>query len=279
MRGALLMLGAIGLFALTDVATKWLSTGYGGAQVIALRCAAALVLAGPLALRAGAIPAARLRFHLARGALMLGSAASMFHAFARLSLFDAYVVFFTAPFLTMAAAVALLGERVALRAWGWAGLGFAGVLLAAGPGATGGGPWTGYLAAFAGTACYALVMIATRRLGSSEGLAVAIALPAAMGVVLVGPLAALAWVPPSPADAAVLALNGALWTAANLTLTAAVRAAEPSRIAPLDFTAMVYALVFDALVFGLSPDPAALGGAAVVVAACLGHQRDQRRER
>ena len=39
MRGALLMLGAIGLFALTDVATKWLSAGYGGGQVIALRCA------------------------------------------------------------------------------------------------------------------------------------------------------------------------------------------------------------------------------------------------
>lgn len=278
-RGALLMLSAIGVFALTDVATKWLSSGYGGAQVIALRCAAALVLAGPVALRAGSVAPSRIGLHLLRGALMLGAAGSMFHAFARLSLFDAYVVFFTAPFLTMVAAVLLLGERVSARAWSWVGLGFAGVLMAAGPGVTGGGPWTGYLAAFTGTACYALMMVVTRRLGSGEGLAVALAIPATMGVVLVGPIAALEWVRPSAADAAVLALNGVLWALANLTLTAAVRAAEPSRLAPLDFTAMVYALVFDALVFRLSPDPAALAGAAVVMLACLGHQRHQRRER
>ena len=51
MRGVVLMVVGIALFALTDVTTKWLSAGYGAAQVIAMRCGTALLVAGPLAWR------------------------------------------------------------------------------------------------------------------------------------------------------------------------------------------------------------------------------------
>lgn len=279
MRGSVLMLAAIALFALVDVTTKWLAAGYGAAQVIGLRCLVGLVVSGPLAARAGGIGLARLPLHLLRGALIIASAFAFFRAFAALPLFDAYIVFFLAPFLTMALAVAALGERVGARAWAWAGLGFAGVLVPVLPAVTGGGPVGGYVAALAGTFAYAGVMIVTRRLGTREGLAAAMAVPAALGTVVAMPFALIGWVAPGAADLALLLLNGVFWGLANLALTAAVRAAEPSRLAPLDFTAMVWALVFDATVFALAPGPVELVGAAVVIAACLGHQADQRRVR
>ncbi len=279
MRGVVLMVVGIALFALTDVTTKWLSAGYGAAQVIAMRCGTALLVAGPLAWREGGIAPRRLPLHLVRGALIVAAAFSFFLAFARLPLFEAYVVSFTAPFLTMALAIPFLGEQVGASAWGWAGLGFGGVVISAAPGLTGGGSPLGYAAALAGTASYAGMKVVTRRLGTGEGLAAAMAVPATMGVLVAGPFAAASWVAPSVEDAALLVLNGALWGTGNAVITAAVRAAEASRIAPIDFTAMVWALLFDAAFFGVTPRLADLAGAAIVVAACLGHQRDQRRGR
>jgi drug/metabolite transporter (DMT)-like permease len=278
-RGVVLMVVGIALFALTDVTTKWLSAGYGAAQVIAIRCGTALLVAGPLAWRQGGIAPRRLPLHLLRGVLIVTAAFAFFHAFARLPLFDAYVVSFTAPFMTMALAIPVLGEQVGAAAWAWAGLGFGGVMIAVAPGLTGGGAVIGYGAALIGTASYAGMKIVTRRLGTGEGLAAAMAVPAGLGVVVAGPLAAATWVAPPAADAALLVLNGALWGVGNAVVTAAVRAAEAARIAPIDFTAMVWAVVFDAMFFDARPGPAELAGAAVVVLACLGHQHDQRRRR
>lgn len=279
MRGVVLMVVGIALFALTDVTTKWLSAGYGAAQVIAIRCGTALLVAGPLAWQQGGIAPRRLPLHLLRGVLIVTAAFAFFHAFARLPLFDAYVVSFTAPFMTMALAIPVLGEQVGAAAWAWAGLGFGGVMIAVAPGLTGGGAVIGYGAALIGTASYAGMKIVTRRLGTGEGLAAAMAVPAGLGVVVAGPLAAATWVAPPAADAALLVLNGALWGVGNAVVTAAVRAAEAARIAPIDFTAMVWAVVFDAVFFDARPGPAELAGAAVVVLACLGHQHDQRRRR
>ncbi|MDW8445353.1 MAG: DMT family transporter [Acetobacteraceae bacterium] len=279
MRGPALMLTAIALFAVLDTIAKWLSAGYGSAQVIGLRSAVGLALSLPFAVRAEPIAGDRLPLHLLRGLMILASAFFFFQAFALLPLLDAYIVFFLAPFFTMGLAVAVLGERVGLRAWAWAGLAFLGVLVPILPALSGGGPLLGYLSALVGTAATAGVMITTRKLGAREGLAVAMAVPALLGVVLFGPFAVAFWVGPSPRDLVLLVLNGVVWTGANLALTAAVRAAEPSRLAPLDFTAMLWAVLFDAGVFGLAPGVLDLVGAAVVVVATLGHQADQRRER
>ncbi len=276
MRGPLLMLIAIALFAVLDAIAKWLSGAYGSAQVIALRSAVGLALSAPVAVRAGAIPPGRLALHALRGGLILSSAFFFFQAFALLPLLDAYIVFFLAPFFTMGLAVAVLGERVAPRAWAWAGLAFLGVLVPIVPALTGEGALVGYLSALVGTASTAGVMITTRKLGAREGLAVALAVPALQGAVLFGPVAMATWVPPVARDLALLLVNGVVWTGANLALTAAVRATEPSRLAPLDFTAMLWAVLFDALVFGLAPGALDLVGAAVVILATLGHQAEYR---
>lgn len=279
--GPALILLAIALFSANDVAMKLLSAGYGAAQVIAWRCSVGLLLVGPVALRdaarTGGIPRARLRLQVLRAVLIHCSGLTFFVAFARLPLFDAYVVFFTAPFVTLALVRLMLDEPVARAAWAWATLGFAGVAVALAPGISGGGDPLGYLAASGGTCAYAVLMVVTRRLGPDARLSESMAIPALVGIAAIGPIAAAGWRAPPPGDAALLSLTGLLWAAGNVSLTAAIRAASPARLAPYDFTAMVWAIAYDALVFATAPDLAGLAGAAVVVAACLGHARSEAR--
>jgi drug/metabolite transporter (DMT)-like permease len=280
--GPALILLAIALFSANDVAMKLLSAGYGAAQVITWRCSVGLALVGPAALRDAmrtrGMPRARLRLQLLRAALIHCSGLSFFVAFARLPLFEAYVVFFSAPFVTLALVRAMLDERVPHAAWAWAAVGFAGVGLALAPGLSGGGDPVGYLAASAGTCAYAMLMVVTRRLGPDARLSESMAIPAAVGIAAIGPFAAAAWRAPAPGDIALLSLTGLLWAAGNVSLTAAIRAASPARLAPYDFTAMVWAVAYDALFFAATPDLAGLAGAAVVVAACLGHARSDARD-
>jgi len=279
--GPALILAAIALFSANDVAMKLLSSGFGAAQVIAWRCTVGLALVGPAAAahaaRTRGMPSARLKLQLLRAGLIHTSGLTFFVAFARLPLFDAYVVFFTAPFVTLALARAILGERVARSAWAWAALGFAGVFVAVAPGLTGGGSGrsggVGYLAAFAGTCSYALLMVVTRRLGADARLSESMAIPALAGLVAIGPFAAAAWRTPSATDMALLSLTGVLWAGGNVALAAAIRHASPARLAPYDFTAMVWAIAYDALFFATTPSAVELAGAAMVVAACLGHAR------
>jgi drug/metabolite transporter (DMT)-like permease len=275
--GPALIILAIALFSANDVAMKLLSAGHGAAQVITWRCAVALLLMGPPAaiqiIRAGGMTRARLRLQLIRGALIHCSGLTFFVAFARLPLFDAYVLFFSAPFVTLALVGVMLGERVSRAAWGWATLGFAGVGLALAHGLSGSGDVIGYLAAGAGTFAYAMLMVVTRRLGSETRLAEGMAIPALLGLVTIGPFAALDWTMPSMPDAGLLSLTGALWAGGNLLLAAAIRSASPSRLAPYDFTAMLWAVLYDAVFFATQPGPLELAGAGLVLAACLGHAR------
>ncbi|WP_144299411.1 DMT family transporter [Elioraea rosea] len=279
--GPALIILAIALFSANDVAMKLLSAGFGAAQVITWRCSVGLLLMGPAAFRdwarLGGIPVARLRLQVLRGLLIHCSGLTFFVAFARLPLFDAYVVFFSAPFVTLALVGAMLGERVSRSAWGWAALGFAGVALALGHGLSGRGDAIGYLAAATGTCSYATLMVITRRLGPDARLAEGMAIPAMLGILLIGPFAAADWSPPSLGDAALLSLTGALWALGNVSLAASIRAASPARLAPYDFTAMVWAILYDATFFATWPGAVEFIGALVVVLACLGHARSDAR--
>lgn len=279
--GPALIILAIALFSANDAAMKLLSAGFGAAQVITWRCSVGLLLMGPAAWaqasRTGGIPRARLRLQLLRGVLIHCSGLTFFVAFARLPLFDAYVVFFSAPFVTLALVRLMLAEAVRRAAWGWAALGFGGVALAMAQGLSGQGDPLGYLAAAAGTCAYATLMVVTRRLGPDARLGEGMAIPALLGIAAVGPFAVASWSPPSLPDAALLSLTGALWALGNVSLAAAIRAASPQRLAPYDFTAMLWAILYDAAFFSTFPGTLELAGAAIVLAACLGHARSDAR--
>lgn len=266
---------ALAAFALgsgVDGLVKLLSASYHPVQLAFLGALFGLVPVLSLTLARGGLARLRTRrpgLHALRGGCAcLGSCATIV-AFAELPLADAYAVLFTLPLLVTALSVPLLGERVGQRRWAAVATGFAGVLVMVRPG----GAIEGIGALAAGSAALfgALAVMAVRRLQRTETTE-ACATYGNLGVVL-GTGAALPWiyVPPSVPDLALSAAAGILGACSLLLSLRAYRLAPASALAPLQYSQMPYGLLLGWLMFGTSPEPTTLVGAAVVVAsgACV----------
>ncbi|MBR0644984.1 DMT family transporter [Plastoroseomonas hellenica] len=277
MRGPAWLLTAIGLWSVLDANSKLLAGAYGAGQVLGIRHAVLLLLVlGLRALRPGAggtMTTAHPALHAIRAVAMLGSAAGFFLAMREMSMAEAYLVHFTAPFMMLGLAALALGEPMPARAWGWTAIGFAGVAVAIAPSIGAGGHWQGYAWAGFGAACYAVIMTVNRRLREEQGLAAVILWPSLLGLVATLPFAAAEWVAPTPRDMLLLALNGVVAGAAMLAMSLAFRHANAARLAPFEYTALLFALGFDLALWGRLPALATLAGAAIVVAACIASER------
>ncbi|WP_240048204.1 DMT family transporter [Crenalkalicoccus roseus] len=277
MKGPALLLAGIVVYGLLDANNKLLSGQYGLGQVIAFRY---LVLIGLfLAARAvwrgafGPIGTTRPWLHLLRALSMMVGAAGFFLAFRQLPLAEGYLVFFTAPFMTLALAATVLRERVPPAAWAWCAVGFAGVLLAVAPKLTGGGPLLGYLSVLMGTASFAVTQTVNRMLRDEPGIARILFWPSLLGILLYGPFALRDWVAPPPLHLAMLAASGVLAGAAVALTAAAFRHADAARLGTYGYAALPVSVALDLLIWGTPPDPMTLLGGAVVVVACLMSER------
>jgi drug/metabolite transporter (DMT)-like permease len=287
MRGPALLLAGIVLFGLLDANGKLLSGEYPLGQVIAIRYAVLLVLLGAArAVRRGAggsLATARPGLHLLRACCMMASAACFFLAFRRLPLAEGYLVFFTAPFMTLALSALALRERVPLVAWAWCAVGFGGVVLAVLPrlgGEAGGEAGAlGYLTVLAGTLAFSVTQTVNRSLRSEAGAARILFWPSLLGLIVYGPLALRDWVEPPPIDLAMLAANGVLAGTAVVAIAAAFRHADAARLGAWGFAALPVSFLLDLAIWDHRPDPAMLAGAAVVVLACVMSERAARRPR
>jgi hypothetical protein len=119
----------------------------------------------------GSLGTAHPWLHLLRAAAMMGSGIGFFMALREIPMAEGYLVYFTAPFLTMAMAALLLGETPPRAVWLWSAVGFLGVLVAMAPGLQTGGPLRAYAYAMLGTASYATVLTINRKLRQEAGVA------------------------------------------------------------------------------------------------------------
>ena len=279
MRGPLLLLAALALFAVLDANSKVLSGGYHVSQVLAFRYAVLLALLGAawlargLRRHAGGLASRRPGAQLLRAGFMVGSGAGFFLSLRVLPLAEGYLVYFTAPFMLLALFRLLLREPVPASAWVWCGVGFLGVLLALWPGISAGASWAAYGWGLLGSFCHAMVLVMNRSLRDEPGMARLILWSAGPALPLLLPWAAMEWVTPSPLDALALAANGVLAGGATIALAAAFRYASAGRLAPLEFSALIFAVIADVTVWGVWPPALVWAGAAVVAFAGVMAQR------
>ena len=182
--------------------------------------------------------------------------------------------------------VLLLREPVGPRHWAAVAVGFGGVLVMLRPG-TDLFDWAALLALFSGLS-YALSMIAARYLGPTE---TAAALAFWGNVVFLGCAVLMAvlfghgafaaeihpslgflfrgWVTPTARDLMLMMACGAI-TAAGLTLlTQAYRVSASAIVAPFEYTAMLWGVVWGWLFWRDWPDAAGWSGIVVIVGAGL----------
>jgi S-adenosylmethionine uptake transporter len=258
-----------------DALVKGVAPGAGLHHLLAWRFlfGALLSLAVFLALRKPVPGWEAVRFHTLRGLLQLFCAFTFFYALTQLPLAVATTLGFTAALLVAPVARLLLGEKISPIAAGATLLGFAGVAFAlsgqSGAGEDAGNQTLGLISLFSSTIGYAFVLVLLRMRALIED-ATTIALftnivPAlAMLPVTFGLFGA-----PDGRDLPVFALLGGLGYGVWYLATLAYGRAPAQRLAPLEYTSLVWSALLGLVFFDEMPGWQLWVGAVVIIAACL----------
>lgn len=279
LRGVILMLAAVSFLSLMDAALKQLSAHYPPLQVSALRGLASWPLALVwIAATTGFGTLLRVRWplHVLRGVIGVMMMGTFVYAIHRLPLATAYTLFFIAPMMITVLSAPVLGEQVGAGRWGAVAAGFLGVLVAMRPTGEGMFTWASLavLLAASGYAISAITVQILARTDSTQSMVFWLLTSLAAGSTA---LAAADWVPIQREDWWLIAALGAVGMAGQYCITEAFRHGEASVLAPLEYTALAWAVGFDLLVWGVLPDGWTWAGAAIIVLSGLyliRHERD-----
>lgn len=204
---------------------------------------------------------------LLRGALTSTGALCAWLAFSMLPLADGYAILFAAPMLVTVLSALILREEVGWRRWLSTGIGFAGVLVMVRPDfATLG---AGHGLALAGACCGALSFVVLKRIGTSERSAPLLFVLFLSVLVASLPMTVRSFVMPDPAGLLAMAVAGLLMGMGQTGLVLATRGAPAVVVAPFQYTQMIWAVLFGALLFGDRPTPMLFAGMALVVGSGL----------
>jgi drug/metabolite transporter (DMT)-like permease len=265
------MLAAVALFGAMDALLKGLAGHYPPMQVSAMRGAAALpFVVGSVALagRLADLKPVRWEMQALRAFFTLLSLFGFVYSVSLTSLANAYSVFLAAPLIVTALSVLVLHERVDAQRWTAVAVGLAGVVVMLRP--TGEGLVSiGAAFALLGGVGYALNAITLRVLTRTETNASVVFWTTIGFTVVAGAIAAPAWVPVQREHLPWIAGVGLFGAAAQYLLTVAFRRAPASVIAPFEYTALLWGMFFDLVVWNVLPGARVLAGGGLVVASGL----------
>ena len=263
-------LAAFALFSTVDTLIKLASAALPVAQVAFFTTAAAAVPIGVVFWREGgftrfwpAVPG----LVLLRAVFATGASLCAWNAFARLPLADAYAFIFTVPLWVTVLSVPVLGERVRVRRAGAVVVGFAGILVMLRPGEA--GLQLGHLFAAGAALSAASAMLTTRVIGRRARGGVQLAALCLLMLTVTAPSVAAA---PPTLDAATLALlvtAGGLLGLAQFAIWTALQHGPAAVVSPFQYSQLLWATLYGALVFGDWPAPTTLAGAGIVIASGL----------
>ena len=282
--GMLCVAAGVSIFSLHDAIVKGLSDTLPVHQIVFVRSVVAfpILLCIAFAEGSGRLTLRRWRLHALRGLIMYVSFTTYYLALARLLLAENTTLFFSAPLFVAALSVPILTERVERGSWAAIGIGFIGVLIVLRPGFEV-VDVTALLPVLA-AAAYAVSALLARRLGSTEGAgamglsatAVYILASAATGLALAGfepPEGAHSsvrfllshWIWPYAAKMTLLVVCGLISAFVFFLLALGYRLARANRVAPFEYAALPWSVLWGFLFFGNIPDGATLVGAAVII--------------
>jgi len=282
MRGIVAMLVAIVFFAVMDAQLKLLAAHYGPMQVAFVRGLASLpfVLLPVLVRgRLARLKPVNVRLHLLRGALSVLMLGSFVYAVRESSLATTYSIFMCAPLVVAALSVPMLGERVASAQWGAIATGLAGVLLMIAP--RGGGGWVslGALAAVVAVATYSLSVITLRMLARTDTTESMVLWFSVLLSVGAGLFAIPGWLPLNFDHWPLFLGIGVTGAFGQHFITEAFRRAPAAVVAPFEYTALLWGVILDLVIWHVLPGTVTLVGGTIVIGAGLYLMARERRLR
>ncbi len=188
-------------------------------------------------------------------------------AFTRLSMAEAMALLFLMPAFVTILSVIFLKEPVGWRRWTAVITGFAGVLVVLRPGIEPLG--AGQVAAILGAFSSAVTIVMLRGLGSTEK-RISLFGAGLIGPILVSlPLALPHLVMPTPLGWLWVLGYGLLAGIGNVLMMMASERAPASLVAPPQYSQMLWAIGFDAVLFGIGVDGWMIVGSTIIIGAGL----------
>jgi drug/metabolite transporter (DMT)-like permease len=266
-RGFLYAVIAGVIFQCLNVSVKTLAQELPPLLVAWGRWLTGLAMVAPFVLRdgLGGLRTRDLRLHGLRALFHTSGYALWYSAVALIPLATTAALSFTGPIFVTLGAALFLGETVHWQRWLAVAAGFIGVLAILRPG----------LAAIEPGAL--LMLLAVPLIAGSNLVAKVVAgrdspvqvvfWQSAFGVLCFAPFGLWFWQTPTPTQTLLFLAAGLTGTVAYLFMTWAFRLLDISAIQPLTFLGIVWATLFDWLVFGRLADGWTFVGAAIIVAA------------
>ena len=267
------MLGASALIAVTSLLAKALGLGIEGPPLHPMQISAgrfffaflALVLLLPwlrpsFAGTAWGLQASRSLFG------WLG-VSCLFAAAARMPLADATAISFLSPPVTMLAAILFLGDRVGVVRWSAAAISLVGAVILIRPGTSAFQPAA--VIALAAALFMGLEAVLIKRLTTTEPPVRILLVNNAFGSLIACSAAAMVWITPGAAQLGLMALLGVTMLTAQSLFIQAMKGAEASYVIPFFYATLVFATLYDYLLFGALPDGWGAAGAVIILTGSL----------
>jgi drug/metabolite transporter (DMT)-like permease len=281
---------AIFILSVMDALIKGASAEFGTMQVVFLRFfVGALVVGVVFALHFPGWPSLEaLRVNGLRGFLVVFTAITFFYGLAVLPLAEALALSFLSPiFIAMLGAVLLkekLGPNILLGlAFGTIGMLVMVFGLRSDPSAQ--RPLLGIIAATASAFSYALAIVLLRARATKDPVATIVLVQHVVPAAIAGLLVLALWLfvlpgmaaPPKAIALIPVTLDwwfwflmlGACGAVGHLVLATAFARAEAASLAPIDYTSLIWAVLFGYLFFDEAPGWTTIAGAALIAAGAL----------
>lgn len=288
-RGIGCLVAGIAIFSVQDLIIKQLSGSYPLYEAMIIRSLTAIPFL--LALvhfngGLGTLITPGWRQMILRGFIMFGAYTCYYLALAALPMATTAALYFSAPLFITLLSVLVLKEQVGPHRWFAVIAGFCGVLIMLRPG-TELFDWARLLAVFSGL-CYGLSMISARSLGTVHsaaalafygnavflGVALLLALVFGSGSFGHAPHKSLeffmrGWVAPSQVDLMLMMTCGIIAALGLTLLTQAYRITEANVVAPFEYSALIWSVIYGWIFWRDWPDAVGWFGIFMIVGSGL----------
>jgi drug/metabolite transporter (DMT)-like permease len=269
LRGIALSLLATTVFAASDTMSKFLTESLPVIEIASIRYVIFVLFAGWLARSSGvrALWPRSPALQVVRGLCVVGSAVLFVFGVSSMQIAQASTISFISPLLITVLSIPVLGEVVGMRRWLATAAGMLGVVIVARPG--NGGFQPAALFGVASSACWALALVITRKMATTERSTTTLFWTACVGAAVLAVLLPWVVVRPSLPHLLLALVLGVLASIGQWLVVQAHRLAPASMLAPFSYMQLIWATIAGWLVFGNLPDEWTLVGAAIIIASGL----------
>ena len=258
------MLLAVFCVTIMSVQAKLIGIEYNAVQITFARAIVVLILLMPFIYKLGGLNFLKTKkpfLHFFRGLAGLIGNVLFFLAFQRLPVADVTVISQAVPIFSCILAIIFLGETIGWRRWTAITIGFLGVIIAINPSVN---IAVASLYALGGTLMWSTTIIFLRLLGSTEHPVKTVFYFMLVSVLITSIFQPFLWKEPSFEVILLFIGIGIAALLTQLLMTYALQKAPASIVSPFNYTGIVWAIIFDYIIWNAHPMFATLFGGIII---------------